>query len=88
MNTFRFIIVKSIDKIDKLVLENNGNIILKDVKNKTVWQTSFIRSELVDDNKPFTLELSNKGNLFIKNKLNEIIYNFDEKKFIKLTSLN
>ena len=87
LNTFRFLIAKSINKIDKLVLENNGNITLKDVKNETIWAICFMKTELIDDNKPFTLELSNKGNLFIKNKFNQTIYDFDEsKKFIKLTS--
>ena len=87
LNTFRFLIAKSINAIDKLVLENNGNITLKDVKNETIWAICFMKTELIDDNKPFTLELSNKGNLFIKNKFNQTIYDFDEsKKFIKLTS--
>lgn len=49
-------------------------------KNQTIWRDRFIRSEFNQSEKPFTLDLSNKGVLRIKNKFNKTRWNFPRSK--------
>ena len=78
LNVIKFEIYTSSKKINKLVIEDEGYLKLignSSKKTETVWKHRFADSNL--DQKPYILELSDKGVLSIKNKNNVTVWNFN-----------